>query len=58
MIKIFVNSRVIIIFIHRLSDESGKMECTLVSEGKISRSSLDSKDGECDSSNGVLHCVW
>ena len=31
----------------RLSDESGKMEFTLVSESNLARSSLDSKDGEC-----------
>ena len=30
--------------IFRLSDEGGKLEFSLVSEGSISRSSLDSKD--------------
>lgn len=29
-----------------MSDESGSMKTTLVSEGKLSKSFLDSKDGE------------
>ena len=31
---------------YRVSDESGAMKTTLVSEGKLSKTFLESKDGE------------
>ena len=36
----------VIVLLHRLSDESGSLEFTLVSEGTLDRGYLDPKDGE------------
>ena len=38
---------------YRVSDESGTMKTTLVSEGKLSKTFLDSKDGEHNTASPV-----